>query len=289
MKRGISNLVIQRIEALEGCSVKAALQELYVEKKLSYRKLCARWAMQNKQIIKLMVECGIAPRKGSEAVKTQWEDNDERRAATAQRTGVWASSLAAAGKHARQGKKLVDNPSWQAGENKRQAAAFKPEVRKQQGATRQRLFAAHPEMHPNAKAAPTRCEAIMLSWCQELGYVTEFNKLQRPYWIDVYLPELNIGIECVSDSRRPTWERHMHLVSTGIHMLYIPNSFIDKGDAHLLLAYLTAYSSDIGQYQNQATVIGWKGWSFFTNQPAEVLIKTFALDGGACLQMAPAD
>jgi hypothetical protein len=65
----------QRIDA----PVKRALYDIYVTQRKSYRYICRLWQINNRSLMKLMRDCGIEPRDRSEAVKTQWEGNKERR------------------------------------------------------------------------------------------------------------------------------------------------------------------------------------------------------------------
>lgn len=61
-------------------SSKEELYCWYIEKRMSYRQIMERLGINNARKIKrLLVENEIPIRKGSDAVKTQWENNPERR------------------------------------------------------------------------------------------------------------------------------------------------------------------------------------------------------------------
>jgi len=69
----------QAIEAIEGRTVNEALFDLYFVKFLTYRKICSAWNINNRTLMRLFAEYGFEPRKGSEAIKTQWIDANDRR------------------------------------------------------------------------------------------------------------------------------------------------------------------------------------------------------------------
>ncbi len=97
----------------------------------------------------------------------------------------------------------------------------------------------HPERHVNAKAKPTKCEQIMLDQIGHVGYCSIFNFDLAPYWIDVYIPELKLGIECFGSNRIPlSYERHKYITDKGIHLIYISNACIIKNRFRLLNNYI---------------------------------------------------
>ena len=59
---------------------KNTLYQWYVIERMSYRQIMQKLGINNaRKVKKLLTEAGIKPRERSEAIKTQWEDNEQRR------------------------------------------------------------------------------------------------------------------------------------------------------------------------------------------------------------------
>lgn len=289
MKREISVKVIQRIEMLEGQPVGEALAELYTRQQLTYRMLCKRWGVQNTQLIKLMKHYGVEPRKGGEAIKVQWIGNTERRLAAAAKLGEISRDLVAQGRHARLGLNKHNSESIRqmALKSKQTTSFHDPAVVRKCVSTRIQRHLENPATHPNAKALPSKREQIMLDHFTALGYKTEFSYYLPPYWLDVYLPELGIGIECVN-SKRPAWARHEAITQQGAHMLYVLNDFIDQGDFRQVDEYVTNFktlSMHSAFRHEDAMVWGSKYVFFFPDQPDNVLIEVIRMENLYCLRI----
>ena len=76
----------------------------YFAQKLSYRKLSKLWGINNRTIAKVISYCGKEPRRGSEAIRTQWINTPERRKQAGENLANINHNLALKGLHIRQGK-----------------------------------------------------------------------------------------------------------------------------------------------------------------------------------------
>lgn len=71
--------IIKSIEEAKQTSIKDLLVELYAEKRLGIRQIAKQLKINERTVRKLLVLCGIEIRKGSEAIKSQWQNNTIRR------------------------------------------------------------------------------------------------------------------------------------------------------------------------------------------------------------------
>lgn len=69
----------REIEARIGEPLVSAIARLYVFERRSYREITKLLGINRRTLMRKMKKYGIAPRKGGEAVVTQWEGNPERR------------------------------------------------------------------------------------------------------------------------------------------------------------------------------------------------------------------
>ena len=70
---------IKEIEHRENITLKETLINLYIKEKKSYRQICKILNINNRSVKKLLQFYKIPIRRGGEAIKTQWINNDERR------------------------------------------------------------------------------------------------------------------------------------------------------------------------------------------------------------------
>lgn len=75
----------KKFQRKHGETFKAVLHRLYHIERCSYREIAAMYDISHQAIKKGLHKFGIKIRYGGEAVATQWENNDERRKATAER------------------------------------------------------------------------------------------------------------------------------------------------------------------------------------------------------------
>ena len=94
----------QQLEKRLGEPICNVLTRLYIGERLSHRQIVKRIGISNHALIKLMRDCNIEQRYGSEAIKTQWENNTERRRQISKVFAEYAKT--------RKGK---NHPSWTGG------------------------------------------------------------------------------------------------------------------------------------------------------------------------------
>lgn len=297
MNPGPTNEVLQRIESIEGRPAREALTALYVDQSLSIRKLRLRWYLNERTVMRLMKWFGVEPRRGSDAVKTQWINNDERRKISAETMRKTAVKQSAEGRHNRLGKtKETDEGVMRAAEKlKDSSSARRPEVRAKMAFAKITEYQKNPGAHPNAKAAPTKREQMMIDTLKQWGMDAIHNHHAPPYWIDAFIPDLNVGIECFSKSRCRTmaWERHAVLTARGIRLLYVSNGTIDRGgleDLHQYLSNLKIIGSNPSAQCQESVIWGSRDIDLFRNYPDDVSVKRSLV--GRCYRLditTPAD
>ena len=60
---------------------------------------------------------------------------------------------------------------------------------------KRKLHEQDPSTHINARTPPTRIEVCFCrNWPN--GALTRFITAAFPYWVDIFLPEIDVGIEC---------------------------------------------------------------------------------------------
>ena len=81
--------VFARIEREHGKPMRDVLLELYCERQMSGRQTAAALNVSLRSLWKWLADFNIPVRRGSEAVKLQWKDNDTRKKAFAESTRRW--------------------------------------------------------------------------------------------------------------------------------------------------------------------------------------------------------
>lgn len=242
----ISAELLEKVCRIEDCTIEelpAIAFRLYIEDLITTRQLCDRWKVNNRSAPKILKHLGIKIRNPSEAVKTQWVNNPERRELSREVMRKNATEMSRQGRHPRLGKtKETDEGVRKIAEKlKTSTSAKRPEVMKKITEARIKRFRANPSEHPNAKVKPTRAELMMIAHLQNMGFEVVHNHYIEPYWIDVYIPSLQIGIECFSVGRTPfDWARISSISGRGINLLYVVNRYVYDGkladlDEYILL------------------------------------------------------
>lgn len=248
MRPGPTDETIKRIEMIEGIPIREALVKLYIDGFFTYRKLCKRWNINVRTLMRLFRFYKIEPRKGSEAVKTQWIKNLERRKKASEFMKKFAKELAKKGKHGRLGKTKENSESIRQMAIKLSeiSSASRQEVREKMSVARKFLHTIKPERHIQSKFSPTNYKLIIIEHLRNLGYDILINYNIPPYWINIIIPKLKLGIYCVANGRFPlSWDRHIHITDRGIRLIYITNSFIGRGNF-----------SDIDNYIRELEIFG---------------------------------
>lgn len=289
MVGSVSNKTIQRIERIEGSSASEALHRLYHIELLSYSDLIKRWNMGSHTVIKLMKHFNIKPRDLSEAVKTQWIGDNDRRDKTSKIMSDTVKRMNNSGISPRLGKtKETSEKVRNASEKlKLSTSARRPEVRKKMSQAKILAYNNNPLQHPNANVMPTECEKTVINSLKENGIETIHNFRIGRYWIDIFIPDMNLGIECTGSSTRAySWKRHKAITDTGATIIYIENRQIKRGNLWDLHKYVTNFKSIRSRpsFKSQDTVVwGHRILEPFASQPDNVtVVRT---DMGKCYKL----
>lgn len=294
MRPGPSPETIKRIEIIEGSAVPEALNVLYLGDKLSYRQLCSRWGIATRTLMLLLKHFKIPPRKGSAAIRAQWlHAPEERRKKTSDLMKELCRSMKSRGYHPRAGKtKERDQGTRNAAEKlKKNTSAIRPEVRLKNAKSHRLYIRRNATAHCTNNAPPTKAESLMLDHLYCRGFSPIHNHIVYtelgPKWINVFMPELNLGIGCEHTSRFPLdWERHRSISSLGIRHIFITNKRIQNDlfgglDKYILcLQELRPHPSSHGQ---NTVIWGRINPSIFKNQPDEVTVERISVDRGHTL------
>lgn len=293
MRPGPSDEMIQRIETIEGRPAGEALGALYIDQKMTIRNLCARWTCNTRTVMRLMKWYSVIPRDPHESVALQWVGNDARRKQASDILRKTALHQAATGAHNRLGK-TKDNDAGVAScarKLKANTSARRPEVREKMANTRYAMHKTDPTTHINSRAKPTAVEQMMLYVVKEWGFDAVHNYSAFPYWVDVFIPELKVGIECFHSARLRSgaWTRHAELSARGIRMLYVANRVIESGnlaDLHQYITNIQVIGTNPPAQCQETVVWGCRGITLFTGYPDNITFKRTYLGGFYRLDIA---
>lgn len=286
MQPGPSDKTIKRIESIEGRSASEALRFLYIDESMTIRNLCDRWSCNMRTVMRLMKCFGVSPRNPHESVKLQWVGNDARRKQASDILRKTALHQAATGAHNRLGK-TKDNDAGVAScarKLKYSTSARRPEVREKMANTLIAMHKSDPSTHINSRAHPTVVEQMMLDIVKEWGFDAVHNYSAFPYWVDIFIPELNVGIECFHSARlrSGSWGRHAELCARGIRMLYVANRVIESGnlaDLHQYITNIQVLGTNPPPQSQETVVWGCRGITLFTGYPDNIAFKRTYLGG----------
>lgn len=286
MRPGPTTELLQRIELIEGRAADESLRVLYGEQGWTIPGLCERWRCNNRTVMRLMKWFGVKPRNHSERVRIQWVGNDLRRKQASEVLRKAALQQSATGRHTRQGKtKETDDGVRRCAEKlKTNSSAFRPEVRAKMVEAKRRLHQQDPSTHINARIPPTRIESLLLRKLTDWGFDAAHNRSFFPYWVDIFLPSINVGIECFGSQRLKNmeWTRHAELCARGVRLLYVANRVIDMGslgDLHQYLANLQILGADPSTQSQKTVIWGCRNLSLFRSYPDNISIKRTYLGG----------
>lgn len=241
MKKGLSQETIKRVEAIEGMNIRDAVELRYFREYRSYRNLCGLWGVNNRTVCRIISYCGLEPRRGGEAVATQWRGNDARRRDTGRRLAETNHRLALEGRHVRQGKTKENSELMRrvAEKLKKNSAFLRADVKANALRNSLRTRAEHRERMSALKLAPSACERILYDFLESIHIPFEFRKLTGRYVVDFYLPTLGLAIDCMGANRFPlSYERHKSITDEGCQIVYCVNSFLRRGDLADLNEYI---------------------------------------------------
>jgi len=294
MRPGPSLEIIQRIESIEGSAIAEILNRFYLREKFSYRQLCRRWAINNRTLRRLLSYFEIRPRKGGDAIRAQWlHAPSERRMKAAEMMRTMSSAMAREGRHPRLNKtKDLDHGTMQAAQKlKKATSARRLSVRAKNAEAHRCLIRRNPPGHATSKRTPTKAEFLILEHLNYLGLKPIFNHIVMPdigpRWINIFIPALNLAVECEHLSRFPLdWVRHEKISSLGIRIVYITNKRIHRGifgglDKYIAcLQLLRPHPAAHGQ---NTVVWGRINKTVVKNQPEQIAVEPISVDRGYSL------
>lgn len=246
MKKGVSQKVIKRIEAIERINISDALVLRYVVERRSYRNICLLWKINNRTISKLLKEYNIAIRYGGEAVKTQWENNPKRREEAGKLLAQTNHKLAQEGRHVRQGKTKENSEMIRniAEKLKTSSSFFRKDVREKARKASMETRKKHPERMSALRKPLTPAKSIVAEHLKEKGFEFETGFLCKFYVADFFIPSLNMIVDCKGRGRFPlSYERHKYLSAENRCVVYCVNEFLLKGNLTNLDEYIVRRKS----------------------------------------------
>lgn len=286
MKKGISQEIIERVEAVEGMNIRDAVELRYIREFRSFRDLCALWKVSNRTVSKIILYCGFNVRHGGEAIAAQWVNNPERRKAAADNLAFVNHQLALEGRHVRQGKTKENSGLIRsiAQKLKRTSSFLRPETKSLALKHSLRTRAEHPERMSALKQSPSACERVLYEFLKSIHISFEFKKLFDIYVVDFYLPSLGLAIDCMGSNRFPlSYQRHQSIAEKGCQIVYCVNSFIKRGDFSDLYQYISGLQtvgSDPSLRCKETVIWGARGNSPFGKDSHRFTIKRVYM--GSC-------
>lgn len=281
MKHTFIQKHIDTIETIEGCSASEILFKLYIVEFYTYRKLQKRWNIgNNRAITNLLNYFNIPIRYGSDAIKSQWVNNDERKKKTSEKFKESLKGIP----HPNFGKTKETSKGLKSVSDKLKITSsfFNPLTITKATITRKRNFAKDISTHINKTTKPTKCESIVIEYLESIGYKTIHNYNEKPYWIDVFIPELNVAIECFGANRLPfDYNRHYYITSKNIAIIYISNYQILRGGFSVINNYIERINElrlNPTFNSKDSVVIGAKNRIFCNNNIDKITIETINVD-----------
>jgi len=231
MKKGITKKVYQAIEAIEGRTASEALNAMYVNGTTPMRAIWQKWGINNRTLMRMFKELGITVKDRSESVKNQWVGNKGRRESQSN----MFKEIRATTPHPMLGKKHPVASKRMKEFN----PMFDQPTKDRAAKTRKQVFKDDPTKYGMHHKELTQCEQIVFDFLTERGIRCIGNEHINGRFIDVFLPDFNIGIECINYSRFPLgFDRHKQITETGVHVVYAVNNFIKSKNLYILYDYI---------------------------------------------------
>lgn len=274
MKKGVSDKIKQRIEAIEGRTANEALRIIYFIDMKSFRFICEKWSINTRTLMRLFRDFGFEPRKGSEAIKTQWIGNEERRKYAAKKL----SETRKLHPHPCLGISRPDASERMKANN----PMFNLEIRNKANQKTIDTYNKEPQRMGQFHKKLTPYEQSVFDFFTYKGIKCIGNELIGKRFVDIYLPEFKIAIECVNSSRFPlSYDRHCHIKEQGVKVVYCTNYFIKKSDFDILYDYII--NPDIVRsfpslQSQEAVVFGRRNGIIFDTDFDKFTYKTINMD-----------
>lgn len=246
MKKGITQEIKERVERIEGMDIFEASKLRYISEKRSTRWLSSHWNVNNRTVLRILAFCGIATRKGGEAVACQWLNNPERREKAGKRLAQINHELALKGLHVRQGVNKFNSLLMKhISEKLKHSSSFlRPEIREKAHAKSMASRAEHPERMSALRFPLSKAEILLAEHLTELGLQFEIRHLMKTYVVDFYIPQLSLVIDCQGRNRFPlSYKRHQEIASQCASIIYCVNNFVERGIFGNLDEYIATLQS----------------------------------------------
>ena len=237
MEKGISQEIKERVEAIEGINILDAAKCRYLIEMRSFRWISLHWQVNGRTVHRIMENLGIPIRHGSDAVRTQWIDNAERRVKAGKRLAQTNHELAAKGLHIRQGKTKENSKLIRgiAEKLKVSTSFLRPDVKTKALHCSLETRRLHPERMSALRTPLSKSEEIVHTYLSAKGLPFEKRKLLGRYVVDFFIPSLNLIIDCQGRSRFPlSYARHQAISQQGASVCYCVNEQVERRNfAHL--------------------------------------------------------
>lgn len=285
MKKGLSQEIISRIEFLESTNIFDALQKRYFEEMLSYRKLSILWKINNRTVAKVISYCNTQARQGSDAVKTQWINNEARRRQSAEIIANINHNLALKGLHVRQGKNKQNSKLIRdiAEKLKITSSFHRPEVLKKAVENSIKTRMKHPERNAYLKTAISRIEQLAIDFFKSKNINFEFRYIVKGYFVNFYLPDYHLLIDLQGSNRFPlSFKRHQTIQNEGFTIVYCIHYFVEKSNLTDLYNYIThidTLRSNPTHTSKKSVIWGARNLFPFGKECYEVAIERIRMDG----------
>lgn len=230
MKKGVQLKIKQKIESIEGCACREAVYNIYFVRLISVPKVCKLWNINNRTFMRLFAEYGFKFRTGTEAVTLQWVNADQRKINTSNKlkeTRKWSNPALGCSRPDAVERMEKNNPM------------FNLNIRKKANDKTIETYNREPKRHNIYHKKLTECEQIIFDFLISKGINCIGNELINGRFIDIYLPDLKTGIECINQSRFPlAFDRHKQICQDNTKIIYCVNSFIKKRSFEVLYQYI---------------------------------------------------
>jgi len=225
--------------------------------------------------MRLFAEYGFEPRKGSEDIKTQWIDANDRRILASNTLKNIVKSLPNPPAF---GKQRPDSVIRMKTNN----PMLNHETRIKSGNAIAKFYKENATKHIIYHKKLTDNEQRVFDYLSKKGITCIGNESVNGRFADIFIPELKIIIECVNHSRFPlSYDRHKQISGDNYHVVYCTNDFIKKSDLDILYQYIIRINvfSLIKSFDSQISVFfGRRAGLFFDFNFSQFPFKTINMN-----------
>lgn len=275
MKKGIQPETYLRIERIEGRTISEALATMYVNGSISKKSICDKWGINTRTLIRIFNELGIKTKTASESVRLQWVEAEDRR----KKQGSIFSKYRQNNPHPMLGKKRPDTSNRMTINN----PMFDKSIRDKANNKTIQTYKDNPKRFGMYHKPPNEIESIVFNLLKSNGLTVTANELINGRFVDIFIPELNMGIECVHTSRFPlSFDRYKQITSNGCHIIYAVNDFIKSSNVTMIYDYIC--NPDIFSFlpsinSEYTMVFGRRNGIIFDCNVNQLTIKSIRMNG----------